>query len=236
MLDIHVVGLGSLGSTMASEIAKRALALSLPLNLHLYDFDTVEERNVVAQLFDPKDIGASKVRAVSDRLNGYKGVKVIEHEGKITGDNVSSMPLCEESVILDCVDNLPTRQLLYTHSLVSGTPVLHAGMSTQGMGYVQWNYAFQDTFVDTWSLSPKNIKPSNNNEEEESRTVPPCELNSLRTLILNTSMAAINALFILVGHNTVTGLTSTELDPGTFTTWVTDIKGFKEIVELRSTM
>ena len=240
MVSFHIVGLGSLGSTIALEIAKRSLATTVNVKLHLYDFDVVEERNVVAQIFDPEDIGLQKTEAVYRRVTQYRTVFPEVHEGKVTEDNVADIGCEDEAIIVDCVDNLPTRQLLYRHSLSNSTPVLHVGMSTKGMGYVQWNYMFGDRFIDTWSLSPRNINPTTAESlksEKSDSHVPPCELSSMRTLILNSSMAAVNALFILIGRD-ITGFvkesTASEDSSGILSSWSTDVKSMNLIPELQA--
>lgn len=55
---IHIIGCGSVGSTLAETLTRLGLK-----NFTLYDFDTVEEHNIVNQMFVAKDVGARKVDA-----------------------------------------------------------------------------------------------------------------------------------------------------------------------------
>jgi hypothetical protein len=242
MTNIHLVGLGSLGSTIAEEVARRSLATNLLLDLHLYDYDIVEERNCVAQIFTPDDIGSRKTEIVGKRVCSYKTIKEYIHEGKITAGNVKNMPIDEESIVVDAVDNLPTRRILYSHGLLTAAPILHVGMSTNGFGYAQWTYHCIDHSVDTWSLSPKNINFSVEKKLMSSvkgETVPPCELNSMRTLILNTAMAAVNAIFILLGRDIsafVKESTATEDSSGMLSTWATCITSMTLLPELTASI
>ena len=60
---IHIVGCGSVGSTIAENLARCGVK-----NMVLYDFDTVEAHNIVNQMFRQQDVGRPKVEALKDIL------------------------------------------------------------------------------------------------------------------------------------------------------------------------
>lgn len=60
---IHIVGCGSVGSTIAENLARCGVK-----NIVLYDFDTVEAHNIVNQMFRQQDVGRLKVEALKDIL------------------------------------------------------------------------------------------------------------------------------------------------------------------------
>ena len=60
---IHIIGCGSVGSTIAELLTRFGLT-----KLTLYDFDTVEPKNLANQLFRQEHIGAAKVEALTDML------------------------------------------------------------------------------------------------------------------------------------------------------------------------
>ena len=60
---IHIIGCGSVGSTVAENLVRMGLT-----KLTLWDFDTVEPHNIVNQMFRQKDIHRSKVEALRDIL------------------------------------------------------------------------------------------------------------------------------------------------------------------------
>lgn len=60
---IHIVGCGSVGSTIAENLARCGVK-----NMVLWDFDTVEAHNIVNQMFRQQDIGKLKVEALLDIL------------------------------------------------------------------------------------------------------------------------------------------------------------------------
>lgn len=60
---IHIVGCGSVGSTIAENLVRFGLT-----NLVLWDFDIVEDKNVVNQMYRSIDVGKPKVEALRDFL------------------------------------------------------------------------------------------------------------------------------------------------------------------------
>jgi hypothetical protein len=234
MINLHIVGLGSLGSCLANEVAKRAMATAFPMALHLYDDDKVESRNVAAQHFSPRDLNKSKVEAVAENLEPYN-VEVKTYQVRLTQENISElMKLDGQSIILDCVDNITARHLLWNRGLCTDTPVLHLSMSEVGSGEVSWNWRE----VDTFSLSPKNLSPQKLEEirkPKEEKKMPPCELNSFRGLILNTILAGLNSLFIFLGKDITkeyAEVTENGELPGIMSTWTTNTAAHKCMVEL----
>lgn len=60
---IHIVGCGSVGSTIAENLARCGIT-----KFTLWDFDTVEPHNIVNQMFNQNDVGALKVEALKNML------------------------------------------------------------------------------------------------------------------------------------------------------------------------
>lgn len=60
---IHIVGSGSVGSTIAEGLARCGIK-----DITLWDFDIVEPHNIVNQMFRAKDCGKLKVEALKDIL------------------------------------------------------------------------------------------------------------------------------------------------------------------------
>lgn len=58
---IHIIGCGSVGSTVAENLARNGLT-----HITLWDFDAVEPHNLANQMFRLKDINHLKVEAVKD--------------------------------------------------------------------------------------------------------------------------------------------------------------------------
>lgn len=60
---IHIIGCGSVGSTLAELLARFGLT-----KISLYDFDDVEAHNLANQMFTTAEIGKPKVDAVAERI------------------------------------------------------------------------------------------------------------------------------------------------------------------------
>lgn len=60
---VHIIGCGSVGSTIAENLARCGVS-----NMVLYDFDKVESKNIVNQMFFERQVGMSKVEALAEIL------------------------------------------------------------------------------------------------------------------------------------------------------------------------
>lgn len=60
---VHIIGCGSVGSTVAENLARFGIT-----DMVLYDFDHVEEHNLVNQMFDKPDVGRLKVEATAEHI------------------------------------------------------------------------------------------------------------------------------------------------------------------------
>lgn len=60
---IHIVGCGSVGSTVAENLARCGIT-----KMTLWDFDKVEPHNIANQMFRQQDVGKLKVEALKDIL------------------------------------------------------------------------------------------------------------------------------------------------------------------------
>lgn len=72
---VHIIGCGSVGSTVAENLARFGIE-----DMVLYDFDTVEEHNLVNQMFTKEDVGRLKTEALADyvhRINPDCNIKLV---------------------------------------------------------------------------------------------------------------------------------------------------------------
>lgn len=98
---IHIVGCGSVGSTVAENLARCGVT-----NFVLWDFDIVEKHNIVNQMFRQQDIGKPKVEALRDILTDINPDLVDTVELKPEGWNGKLM----SGVIFLCVDSIELRR------------------------------------------------------------------------------------------------------------------------------
>ena len=98
---LHIIGCGSVGSTLAELLARFGLT-----NLTLYDFDTVEPHNLANQMFRQKHIGMPKVDALIEMLaeiNPEIGNNLKPAKEGYTGQRLSGY-------VFLCVDNIELRR------------------------------------------------------------------------------------------------------------------------------
>lgn len=103
MARIHIVGCGSVGSTLAENLTRCGVT-----KMTLWDFDTVEAHNIVNQMFRQQDVGKPKVEALKDILTD------INSEIK---DDVELKPMGWEGKLMSgyiflCVDNIELRRTI----------------------------------------------------------------------------------------------------------------------------
>lgn len=98
---IHIVGCGSVGSTVAENLARCGVT-----NMTLWDFDKVEPHNISNQMFRIKDVGKLKVDAVKEILTDINPDIVDVIELKPDGWNGKLM----SGYIFLCVDNIELRR------------------------------------------------------------------------------------------------------------------------------
>lgn len=100
---IHIVGCGSVGSTLAENLARCGVT-----KMTLWDFDAVEAHNIVNQIFRQQDIGKLKVEALKDILMDINSEIKDDVELKPKGWEGKLM----SGYIFLCVDNIELRRTI----------------------------------------------------------------------------------------------------------------------------
>ena len=77
---VDVIGCGATGSRIVLSLSKLGVE-----NIHIWDFDIVEEHNLANQAFGLDDVGSSKVEALAKLVHKDSGVRVIPHAEKVDG-------------------------------------------------------------------------------------------------------------------------------------------------------
>jgi sulfur-carrier protein adenylyltransferase/sulfurtransferase len=118
------LGAGGLGSPASYYLAAAGVG-----TLGMIDDDVVDASNLQRQILHATDrIGIPKVESAARTLTGLNpDVKVIPYKARLTSENVMDI-LSQYDVIVDGVDNFPTRYLLNDASLKLGKPVVHASI------------------------------------------------------------------------------------------------------------
>lgn len=125
---IVMVGAGALGNYMGLGLVGLGIG-----DLTIIDNDVLERSNMNRQLlFTERDIGRQKASALAERLLERNISTVVTSiNERITGDNlVSLIGNCD--ILVDAVDNIPTRLLLSRYALIKGIPLVHGATSHNG--------------------------------------------------------------------------------------------------------
>lgn len=102
---LHIIGCGAVGSTVAENLVRFGLT-----NLTLYDFDTVEPRNIANQMFRSIDIGKPKTQALANILTEINP----ELEGKLRIEPEGYHGQRLSGYVFLCVDNIDLRREIAT--------------------------------------------------------------------------------------------------------------------------
>ncbi len=118
------LGAGGLGSPAGFYLAAAGVG-----TLGLIDDDVVDASNLQRQILHSTDtVGMPKVESAARRLNALNpDVKVVQHKTRLSSENVLDI-LKDYDVIVDGVDNFPTRYLLNDAALKLNKPVVHASI------------------------------------------------------------------------------------------------------------
>jgi molybdopterin/thiamine biosynthesis adenylyltransferase len=128
MSIVHIAGCGAIGTHIASQL----VTMEEIKELHLYDFDTVELRNVAHRLRLKHYIGMKKVDALKTELlanfsHRIPAQNIILHHGDIL--NCSNL----NGLVIDCLDNYEARKFTTKFN------TLHVGFNPIPTGLVHWN-------------------------------------------------------------------------------------------------
>ena len=100
---IHIIGCGSVGSTIAENLARCGVT-----KMTLWDFDTVEPHNIVNQMFRQQDVHKKKVDALRELLLEIN--PDIDHDLELKPDGWKGKTL--SGYIFLCVDNIELRKTI----------------------------------------------------------------------------------------------------------------------------
>lgn len=127
-----IIGLGGLGSSAAPFLASSGVG-----ELSLVDFDNVEISNLQRQIIHTEShIGHAKVNSARDFIAGLNSECKVNCVIERLTDNALAQLIKEHHVVLDCTDNLATREqinkLCWQHKipLVSGAAIRFEGQLT----------------------------------------------------------------------------------------------------------
>jgi molybdopterin/thiamine biosynthesis adenylyltransferase len=121
---VFVAGAGGLGCAAATYLAAAGVGM-----LRIVDHDRVELNNLNRQvLYWQGDVGKKKVDSVAQKLAKLnQGVKIEAISEMVTEANISQL-IAGFDLIVDAMDNLPTRYLLNKVALEKNIPFFHGAV------------------------------------------------------------------------------------------------------------
>jgi hypothetical protein len=141
---------------------------------------------------------------------------------RLTEENIDEL-LVDVDLLVDAVDNLATRHLLYNYGVRHDIPVLHLWLDAlMGAGQVEWNYRNHDTF----GLSPLRLVGKTPPADPESGVQPPCELVRMRAAGWHVSYMAAIAVALYYGFDPLSYLADEAPCHGWLTEWATTAHGY----------
>jgi molybdopterin-synthase adenylyltransferase len=136
---VVVVGVGALGSHVV------LLGRNWPVRFTAVDFDRVEQKNLLAQFHTKMGVGRNKAAALQQAAQGLFGLKIEAVPHRLGDDNVQAL-LGGADLVLDCVDNLPTRQVVQRFVRAQSPPIpcLHGAVAADGSyARLMWDPLFE---------------------------------------------------------------------------------------------
>lgn len=105
-LKIKIIGAGSTGSFISLNLAKLGFK-----DIEVTDFDKVEKHNIPNQFYRVKDCGKLKVDALKEIIKEFTGTTISISKEKITAKSEIDVEL--DTLIIFCLDNMKTRQIIF---------------------------------------------------------------------------------------------------------------------------
>jgi len=138
MERIIIIGVGALGSHVSLLLRN----LCKLYEILVIDFDKIEIRNIQSQFHSKMGLGRNKAQALQQALQGLFNIKVQAIPHKLTLDNADNL-LDAATLIIDCTDNIATRQIIQSFVRRHKIPCLHGALSADGgFGRVIWDEHF----------------------------------------------------------------------------------------------
>jgi molybdopterin-synthase adenylyltransferase len=135
MNKVTVVGLGALGSHFV--LLARNFA-----ELKGIDDGRVKAKSSLAQFHSKTQVDRSKATVLQQMMQFLFGTKIAVVPHRLTADNVQQL-LGGADLLVDCLDNAPSRELVQGFARQTGTPLLHGALAANGQfGRVVWDQVF----------------------------------------------------------------------------------------------
>lgn len=104
--NVHIIGLGAIGSNIADQIARLGIT-----NIHLWDIDTVERKNVTNQAYSEFHMGHEKTHAMQAIiLDVNPDAQIILHDNGYTDEKL-------DGYVFIAVDSIKVRKQIVENNI-----------------------------------------------------------------------------------------------------------------------
>jgi len=134
-MRVTVIGVGALGSHFIQFARNFA-------ELKCIDDARVKSKSPLAQFHSKVQVDRGKPQAVHQTMKFLFGVQVEAVPHRLIADNTEQL-LGGADLLVDCLDNAPSRELVQLFARSTGTPCLHGALAANGQyGRVAWDENF----------------------------------------------------------------------------------------------
>ena len=131
-LSITICGAGALGANITENLARSGFS-----KLRVIDYDRIEERNLSTQPYYRSDIGALKVKILTNSLYRALGIKIDSQSQKLTVENAGKL-LGKSELVIDTFDNSISRNAVKNYCANSNVSCIHVGLASD-YSEIIWN-------------------------------------------------------------------------------------------------
>ncbi len=131
-LSITICGAGALGANITENLARSGFS-----KLRVIDYDRIEERNLSTQPYYRSDIGAFKVKILTNSLYRALGIKIDGQSQKLIVENAGKL-LGKSELVIDTFDNSISRSAVKNYCANYNISCLHVGLASD-YSEIIWN-------------------------------------------------------------------------------------------------
>lgn len=187
MRQFTVIGAGGTASHLIHALVLYAQSQG-PHKIHVWDADTVEEKNLERQLFFPFEVGRHKAEAFGNRWLD----DIAPHLEYVGEDNIERVVKAGDTVLI-CADNMAVRRVINNRARSLSDVLVINGGNERHTGSVQV-YARSDEKPTTPALDFASPEFNTNNDEEDRSDMSCAEIAVLpggeQTMVANQTVAA----------------------------------------------
>lgn len=107
--EVHVIGCGAIGSTIAVQLARLGVT-----NIHLWDMDIVESTNIANQQFFDEHVGVEKTSALGNIMRMINPVGLKGNNSLVMHDKYTNEQL--KGIVFIAVDKIQVRKDIITNN------------------------------------------------------------------------------------------------------------------------